>query len=111
MYTELTEEAFKSSVGEVVLLGEVGIEEEDIFLKGSDGYKLLLEFEEEDDPMRHRLSEYEGETVIIYGAVQSSKLKVLGHSSFKTPINMELFRKARCEMEKHEDFFSQETKK
>lgn len=108
MYGILTEETLRNK-GEVAVLGEVLLEEDNIFLIGTDSCKVLLYFAEEDEEQKHSLSEYEGERVIVYGEVENSRIKVVGHSTFKKPLDMDLYRKALEEVNKHKGLFSKET--
>lgn len=106
MYSVLTEEGIRNKK-EVIVLGELEIEEEELFLKGDDGYRILLSFIE-DSNQKEELSEYEGEAVLLYGEIVKNTLKVLGQSAFKTPINKELFGSALKEIEKHPDLFTRD---
>ncbi|EHY66886.1 hypothetical protein NEAUS04_1761 [Nematocida ausubeli] len=104
MYYELAKDV-PTDKKEIIVLGEILVEEEDIFLQGADDYKVSLSFSQEDEPMKHDLSEYEGEKVLIFGAPSKDSIKVIGHSAFKTPIDENLFRNAIKEMGKYPDLF------
>ncbi|KAI5165535.1 hypothetical protein NEIG_00796 [Nematocida sp. ERTm5] len=104
MYSELTKDVL-SKTGEVIVLGEVIVEEEDLLLQGKDGVKVPLAFTDEDVSLKHNLSDYEGEKVLIFGDVSNDSIQVIGHSSFKVPINEDLFSNTIQEMHKYPDIF------
>lgn len=107
MYGVLTEKTLENK-GEVAVLGEVVLEEDDIFLTGEDHTKVLLCFMEEDEEQKHSLSEYEGENVIVYGEVIPAGIKVIGHTTFKKPLDVDLYKRTIEEISKHKELFTKE---
>ncbi|KAI5189649.1 hypothetical protein NEMIN01_0602 [Nematocida minor] len=104
MYAILTEDVLKEKK-EVAVAGEILLEDDDIFMKGADGYRALLCFDDENESQRHDISEYEGETALVYGTVEPAGIKVVGHSAFKKPLDMDLFKSAIKEINSHPDLF------
>lgn len=107
MYGILTEKILKKKK-EVAVSGEVSLEDDSIFLVGVDGYKVLLCFTGEEENQKHELSEYEGETIILYGEVIPAGIKVMGYSTFKKPLDIDLYRKTIEEINKHSELFCKE---
>lgn len=108
-YVPLDKDFLSTPRTNVVVLGTVVVDEEQIYLEGADQFRLLLELPDTTDPAK--FAQYEDRVLLIMGAINESALAMKWHAAFKTPPSLSMFHEVERKMEAYPALFAAETER